>query len=207
MTGLPRDLICPKPLHASSFEEPAIRHKSEEFKKFMLFSEDEEKEELPQPQPETLLAAIPVIPSCPSAELSPKSIVPRVGASLLAQEMENLFEQMTATMIILSFSHETETTFFLDSPKFATSALFGTRITIKEFSTAPKAFNIEIASNPQALQIFEVQKSALLAAFAQEHFTFSVNRLDTQLHSTSYTLDQSEMSEDESQDFEEDQSK
>lgn len=99
----------------------------------------------------------------------------------LPAEIEALFEKMAATMLVLASSNETETTVFLDAPQFSQSPFFGTRITIKEFSTAPKAFNIEIASSSLALKAIDVYKPALLTAFAKGDFNFSIGRFDTEI--------------------------
>lgn len=99
----------------------------------------------------------------------------------LSAEIEALFEKMAGTMLLLSSSNETETTLFLDTPQFDHSPFYGTRITIKEFSTAPRAFNVEIATSSVALAHLNAHKSALLAAFAKGDFNFSIGRLDTEI--------------------------
>ncbi|MBS0651600.1 MAG: hypothetical protein JSR93_10600 [Verrucomicrobia bacterium] len=109
---------------------------------------------------------------------------PPVAASQpvkMPAEIEALFEKMAGTMLVLSSSNESETTVFLDAPQFDRSPFYGTRITIKEFSTAPKAFNIEIASSALALNAIDVHKPALLSAFAKGDFNFSIGRLDTEI--------------------------
>ncbi len=97
-------------------------------------------------------------------------------------EVAALFEKMASTMLIMNSAEERETTLILNSDQFATSALFGTRITIKEFSTAPKVFNIEIATDSAGLNLLTTHKDALLAAFENHKLPFSVHRLDTELH-------------------------
>lgn len=93
--------------------------------------------------------------------------------------VEALFEKMASSMIMMCSSNETETTLFLDNPHFASSLFFGSKITIREFSTAPKAFNIEIASSPTAIAALEAGKQDLLAAFQNGNFNFSVHRIDS----------------------------
>jgi hypothetical protein len=107
------------------------------------------------------------------------------SALIACSEIQVLFEDMASSMIVMTSNYEQETTVFLDSPKFAASSFFGTRITIKEFSTAPKIFNIEIASNPAGLILLSAHKDALLAAFESHKLPFTVHRLDAQLHSSS----------------------
>ncbi|MBS0605029.1 MAG: hypothetical protein JSS60_08375 [Verrucomicrobia bacterium] len=102
-------------------------------------------------------------------------------APTLAPEVEAAFEKMASCMIVMSSSHEVETTLFLDNPRFSSSSLFGTKITIREFSTAPKAFNIEIVSNPHAVAMIDASKNDLLSAFQNGSFNFTVHRFDTHL--------------------------
>lgn len=104
--------------------------------------------------------------------------------SPLTPAIEAAFEKMASCMLIMSSTHETETTFFLDNPQFASSALFGTQITIREFSTAPKIFNIEMTSNPHGVAMMEAGRNSLLSAFENAQFNFKVHRFETQiLHS------------------------
>jgi hypothetical protein len=108
-----------------------------------------------------------------------------ISVSRLAQlspAIEAAFEKMASCMIVMTSTQERETTLFLDNPHFASSSLFGTQITIREFSTAPKAFNIEILSNPQGVALIDSSKSELLSAFQNGNFSFTVHRLDTLLH-------------------------
>jgi hypothetical protein len=87
-------------------------------------------------------------------------------------------------MLVMNASNDVETTLFLDNPHFASSALFGTQITIREFSTAPKAFNIEIISNPGGVALIDAGKNDLLNAFREGNFNFTVHRFDTHIEQT-----------------------
>ena len=109
------------------------------------------------------------------SNLSSPSSIP----SSLSPEVQALFEKMASTMIVMQSSGEAETTLFLDSPQFASSLFYGTKITIREFSTAPKAFNIEIVSSPLAIHAIDPCKNDLLSAFQHGHFNFSIHRFDT----------------------------
>lgn len=96
--------------------------------------------------------------------------------SALFLEIEALFEKMASSMIVMSSSGEIETTLCLDNPS---SIFFGTKITIREFSTAPKTFNVEIASFTPAILAIEASKSDLLSAFQNGKFNFSIHRFET----------------------------
>ncbi len=106
------------------------------------------------------------------------------GVSLSSPLIEALFEKMASSMVIMTSSHEQQTSLVLDTPSFSSSCLFGTRITITEFSTAPKVFNVEIHSNPGAISLIQQGTPHLLATFDKGHFPFTINRLDTHIQPT-----------------------
>ncbi len=97
----------------------------------------------------------------------------------LPPEIEAIFEKMASSMIVMSSSEETETTLFLDNPA---SLFYGTKVTIREFSTAPKAFNVEITSFTPMVNVIESSKNDLLSAFQHGNFNFSIHRLETSIH-------------------------
>lgn len=106
---------------------------------------------------------------------------PACMAATLPPDIEAAFEKMASCMLVMTSSNETQTTVYLDHPRFASSALFGTQITIREFSSAPKIFNVEIISNPLAVATIDASKNDLLAAFQNGKFNFSIHRFETQI--------------------------
>lgn len=167
---------------------------------FRMIEEEEEKDEIP----EGVMAAAPSLNSAPEQKKEKTGAVqtPALPANAhmlffsnslntppptsmrisLSPEVQALFEKMASTMIVMQTSGEAETTLFLDSPQFASSIFFGTQITIREFSTAPKAFNVEIVSTPSAIHAIDPCKNDLLSAFQNGHFNFSIHRFDTYIH-------------------------
>jgi hypothetical protein len=118
---------------------------------------------------ETLMIDSPLIFSSPLA--SSIAIKPMLGTDLDA-----IFEKIASCMVLMTSSADVETTMIMDKPG---SLFFGTEITIREFSTAPKAFNVEIRSLAQAIQAIEANRNALLSLFERGNFNFSVHRLET----------------------------
>lgn len=191
MTGLPKDLIaCIKRSSGYSDEHPAKRAHPERFKECMRnakehrnkstpdkdLSEDAECHSGQMPAP-FFVHADTSNGLC--AAISPSAV--DSNTIRLVEEVQALFEKMASMMIMTASAQSDETTVFLDSPQFASSSFFGTRITIKEFSTAPKIFNIEIASHQAGLNLLSTHKDALLAAFESHKLPFAVHRLDTEL--------------------------
>lgn len=97
-----------------------------------------------------------------------------------------LFERMVGVMTVMTNNTKgvTQTTINLDTPKFANSVFFGAQIIISEYSTAPKAFNIQLLGNQQAVNLFTNNAQELVAAFQAGNYTFKVNRIDTGYLST-----------------------
>ena len=187
MSGISKDFITTSSRSSSHFCNEGNRGKADakRFKEALSCKKEKESKE---EQASTLqleegcIQALPMPPS--SIETFTSSTSTQIGP-LSIKEIDLLFEKMASTMIVMSTSGEEETTFLLEGDRFANSAFFGTRVTIKEFSTAPKIFNIEIASHSTALQLLVAHTEALMAAFEGGKFSFSVNRLDTQLLTSS----------------------
>ncbi len=95
-----------------------------------------------------------------------------------------MFERMVGVMTIAHTTGISETTMTLNARQFATSVLYGSQIVIREFSTAPKAFNVEFVGSPQALALVQQNVPALMGAVQQGNFNFTINRFDVKLGST-----------------------
>jgi len=91
-----------------------------------------------------------------------------------------LFHQMVGTIILMRSRGVTTTEVILNSPKFASSDLFGARIVIEKYSTAPESYNIRLIGNPRAVAIFDENLESLQAAFKNSSLDFSVNLLRTE---------------------------
>ena len=155
---------------------------------FSLYNEEEDEEDENKTLSCGMLAAQPVLLTPPDEKkdgsaacaltVQGSAAVEMMSASAgaLSPGIEALFEKMASEMLVMCSSGETETTLFLDNPS---SAFFGMQITIREFSSAPKAFNIEITAVPTALAIVDAGMQGLLAAFQNGKFNFSVHRIET----------------------------
>ncbi len=98
-------------------------------------------------------------------------------------QISQICNKLMKTLIHIDSKGIQETTFFLDGDAFKESVFEGAKITITEYSTAPKVFNIQFTSDPKALAVFEVHAADLMHTLQNEKLNFSVNRLDTSLMS------------------------
>jgi len=96
-------------------------------------------------------------------------------------QVTQLFEKLVETLIQIKQDGIEETTFFLDGDAFSASIFQGAQITITEYSTAPKIFNIQFSANPETLAFFEGHAHELVAALREGNFGFGINRLDTSI--------------------------
>jgi hypothetical protein len=108
-------------------------------------------------------------------------------------EIEALWEKLGSACILMNHSQDKETTFTLN-----TNTLFsGMRVTIKEYSTAPKIFNIELApTSSAALSLIASHVPQLLNRFRQESFGFSIHDIIPELQSYEITDHQKRDDED-----------
>lgn len=88
-----------------------------------------------------------------------------------------LYNKLVQSLISVHTNGVQETTFFLDD----NSIFRGAKITITEFSTAPKVFNIEFTAQDKVVALFETHAADLMIALQKKDLGFSVNRIDTSL--------------------------
>jgi hypothetical protein len=121
----------------------------------------------------------------PSSALGPHFIAPAPESppayTALRAEMLAFFERMVGQIVVMQANGNSETTIHLNTPQFASSIFAGAQITIKEFSTAPLAYNIEFLGSPQSTLYFEQNIASLRAAFASEKRNYTINRIDSRL--------------------------
>jgi hypothetical protein len=111
---------------------------------------------------------------------SQESISPAIAAAQISE----LFKEMVGAMTHSMETGIQETVLTLDAPQFSKSLFYGAKITITEYSTAPKIYNIQFSASPEAVKVFQVSAAELLAAFKNGKFDFEVNRIDTELASS-----------------------
>jgi hypothetical protein len=102
-----------------------------------------------------------------------------VSSIQLDPQVLDLFEKMAGVMTVMTSSGISETTITLNSPSYASSLFYGAQIIISEYSTAPKAFNIQFRASSEAVALFHRNAKDLMAVFDGGNYNFKVNRLET----------------------------
>lgn len=130
----------------------------------------------PTPPPQHMMMAPPAPPPGTAGAPPPPYTV-------LSQEMLKFFERMVGVMTVMSTSGIRETTVNLSAPQYASSPFFGAEIVVREYSTAPLAFNISINASPEAVGLLNDNVGALMQSFRygfqQGGNRFNVNRIET----------------------------
>ncbi|MGR3973892.1 MAG: hypothetical protein QRY72_04940 [Candidatus Rhabdochlamydia sp.] len=111
--------------------------------------------------------------------LTPPSSTP-AAYTLLSPEALALFEKMVAVMTVMHTSGITETIIYLNPEEFSSSFL-NAQIIIREYSTAPLMYNIELLGNPSAVALFQKHRSLLEESFKEEKRKYKINRLEISL--------------------------
>jgi hypothetical protein len=123
------------------------------------------------PTPDT---SLPVGPPTPISSSPP-------SYAYLHPLVLDLYEKMVGVMTVMATAGVTETTVTLNAPEYQGSVFYGSQIRITEFSTAPKAFNIQVISNPQGIALLQENTEDLMAAFQTGKYNFRVNRFEASL--------------------------
>lgn len=184
-TEMERDFTPPQPLLPP--QQP-IEEKEDE-----SISEERVGSSAPQPEKsDEKKVSTPKEGSSPSSQTSPgpfflpPSSAAAPGYSLMKPEVFQLFEHMVMAITVMNESGLTETTIHLNSSDFSLFA--GAQIVIKEYSTAPKAFNVEFLGNAQNTAAFLASAEGLVAAVNTAHYNFKINRVETSLLSSERPL-------------------
>jgi len=96
-------------------------------------------------------------------------------------QITQLFEKLVSALTHMHKEGINETSIELSSSGFSSSVFFGATLTLTEYNTAPKIFNVHLTASPEGVALFEAHASELAAALHKGNFGFGVHRLDTEL--------------------------
>jgi hypothetical protein len=101
------------------------------------------------------------------------------AAPYLTQETLPLFYQMAGNIYVLISQPGIATTeVLLNSPQFASSKFFGSKIEITKYSTAPDSINIRLSGTNEAVTLFNESLPDLYTALQNGNFNFRIGRID-----------------------------
>jgi hypothetical protein len=108
--------------------------------------------------------------------------------SSITQETLKIFDTMCSEMTIMHTEACTKTTITLRSLTLRNSPLYGSKITIEEFTTAPKLFNVTIQTKAPVMEAVQAQMAGFMNFIRNKELAFGINRLDTVLLSEEDSL-------------------
>ncbi|MCX6990544.1 MAG: hypothetical protein NTX49_05715 [Chlamydiae bacterium] len=137
----------------------------------------------------------PYIPMNPKSIDLIDSIAPT--SPPISEQVYALMECVGSEMIVMTSESSTKTTLILDNKLFNNTLLESAEITIEEFSSAPKIFNVTISAGPKGVEMVRTHMEEFLKLFQEKKFGFSINRIDTEISSAKPLFSRKELDEDE----------
>ncbi len=93
--------------------------------------------------------------------------------------LQEFFQKLVGVLTVMKASGVSETVIKLNAPAGSRLSIFnGSEISIKEYSSAPKIFNIQFNGNPEAVSLVQGNLGNLMAALSDKEYNFKVNRFD-----------------------------
>jgi hypothetical protein len=140
-----------------------------------LFEELEEEEEESLDSPFTLPSSF--TPSFGSIHLPASS----TQISSIPSACLQVWDKLCTEMVVMQTESTSSTTFTLQGDAFASSPFKGATITIVEYSTAPKVFNVSITANETANNLLQTHMASFFQLLETRNFSFAIHRVDTHL--------------------------
>ena len=139
-----------------------------------IHQEKKEKKETGFPEATSKTAGIPLPPPCLISFSNPP-LAEMASCTKLSPSVFALFEKMSACLIIQQEKGMSTTTLNISMPG---SVFNETQVMIKQYSTAPNAYHIQLIGNPKSVQIFSENLDLLQKSFIEGRFGFEVQILN-----------------------------
>ncbi len=134
----------------------------------------EKKEEIPLGTLPEIIRALPFF--LPIGQSSPSYVI-----SAASVEALQFLDTLCCELLIMDSEGSSKTTVLLDNETFANSPFFGAEISMEEFSTAPKVFNVCIHAGDLATTLIQAHLAGFMELLQDRKFSFGINRIDTSL--------------------------
>ena len=103
------------------------------------------------------------------------------SVSSITPETQKIFDKMCSEMVIMHTKASCKTTLILRSLSLRNSPLYGSKVTIEEFSTAPKLFNVTIQTKAPVMEAVNAQMAGFMNFLHSKELAFGINRMETVL--------------------------
>ncbi|NDD58665.1 MAG: hypothetical protein EBZ47_05335 [Chlamydiae bacterium] len=127
------------------------------------------------------LATAPYLPT-PSLVSSPAALaITSAPITPSIKALDELFEKMASSMILMNSDGVQTTKVFLSEESLSNPMWKDLEITIEEYNTAPKIFNVKITAPAQIIEQFNLHIAEFIRLFQERKFGFSINRIDMEI--------------------------
>lgn len=116
-----------------------------------------------------------------SATPSVRSSIPAANGLPATMPWQGILESASQGITHVLKKDVKETTLTLDGPLFANTPLAGVKMTVREYSTAPLAYNIHFACAPHAMHYLQPHLKTLATLFQSRRSPFSIHSVDADL--------------------------
>lgn len=125
-----------------------------------------------------LISEIPIPFLRPQLDLQIES---SASVNSISAESLLLFDKMCSEMLVMTSESCSKTVLILQSTEFTNSPFYGAEVTLEEFSTAPKIFNVSIRANDSAIILIQSHLAGFMQLLEDRNFSFGINRIDTSI--------------------------
>ncbi|MBS0627609.1 MAG: hypothetical protein JSS09_05300 [Verrucomicrobia bacterium] len=124
------------------------------------------------------------------------------SVATIPEECLQIIDKLCSEMLVMDFESCITTTFVLETQNFANSPFYGAKITISEYCTAPKIFNVSISAEESAITLLQTHMTGFFELLETRNFSFAIHKIDTHLSTDSWykgkEKDQDEQEQEES---------
>ncbi len=160
-------------------------HKLSEEKILNGFEESEEDSlsSCCDPSPFITSGALPDFPFISQLQADSKQVT---ASQAISESCLQIFDKLCSEMLVMDAEACTKTTVVLQSEAFVGSAFYGAVVTIEEYSTAPKIFNVSITAAQDAVALLNAHMTVFFELLETRNFSFGIHRIDTHLSTDSH---------------------
>ncbi len=118
-------------------------------------------------------------PPQPPLMAPPLTTLEPAAYTQMTPQLQEFFQKLVGVLTVMKATGVSETVIKLNAPAGSRLSIFnGSEISIKEYSSAPKSFNIQFNGNPEAVNLVQGNLGTLMAALSDKEYNFKVNRFD-----------------------------
>ena len=165
------------------------------------FSEEEEQSSENTPSSCPFISS-GILPSIPAPSQLVESLQELSSVSAIPDECLQIIDKLCSEMLVMNSEDCITTTFVLETQNFANSPFYGAKITISEYNTAPKIFNVSITAGEIATTLLQTHMTGFFELLETRNFSFAIHKIDTHLSTDSWYKGKEKDSDQEEQEQE-----